>query len=192
MKILVPVDASEAALAPVTYLESLARAGVELEVLVLNVQPRFHRHVAQFTNQAARDSMRQERSREAMARAIEALSMRKIPFRAFAEVGNPAERIAAVAEREKVDEVMMGVGRHPAWLGAAYAQRRGESLPQTAARLRTERAACRLRETLDPPADVAAEAGFCDQSHMIRSFRAVLGRTPSEVAAEIAAPAVRN
>ena len=28
----------------------------------------------------------------------------------------PAERIAAVAEREKVDEVMMGVGRHPAWL----------------------------------------------------------------------------
>jgi nucleotide-binding universal stress UspA family protein len=116
MKILVPVDASEAALAPVTYLESLARAGVELEVLVLNVQPRFHRHVAQFTNKAARDSMRQERSREAMARAIEALSLRKIPFRAFAEVGNPAERIAAVAEREKVDEVMMGVGRHPAWL----------------------------------------------------------------------------
>lgn len=116
MKILVPVDASEAALAPVAYLESLARAGVELEVLVLNVQPRFHRHVAQFTNKAARDSMRQERSREAMARAIEALSMRNIPFRAFAEVGNPAERIAAVAEREKVDEVMMGVGRHPAWL----------------------------------------------------------------------------
>lgn len=116
MKILVPVDASEAALAPVAYLESLARAGVALEVLVLNVQPRFHRHVAQFTNKAARDSLRQERSREAMARAIEALSVRQVPFRAFAEVGNPAERIAAVAEREKVDEVMMGVGRHPAWL----------------------------------------------------------------------------
>ena len=116
MKILVPVDASEAALAPVAYLESLVRAGVPLEVLVLNVQPRFHRHVAQFTSKAARDGMRQERSREAMGRAIEALSMRKIPFRAFAEVGNPAERIAAVAEREKVDEVMMGVGRHPAWL----------------------------------------------------------------------------
>jgi nucleotide-binding universal stress UspA family protein len=32
------------------------------------------------------------------------------------EVGMPAERIAAVAEREQVDEIMMGVGRHPAWL----------------------------------------------------------------------------
>ena len=30
MKILVPVDASEAALAPFSYLESLARAGVAL------------------------------------------------------------------------------------------------------------------------------------------------------------------
>jgi nucleotide-binding universal stress UspA family protein len=51
-----------------------------------------------------------------MARAIEALALKNIPFRAFAEIGKPAERIAAIAERERVDEVMMGVGRHPAWL----------------------------------------------------------------------------
>ncbi len=116
MKILVPVDASVAALAPIDYLETLARSGVQLEVLVLNVQPRFHRHVAHFTSRAARDGVRAERSRTAMAKAIEALSVRNIPFRALAEVGTPAERIAAVAEREKVDEIMMGVGRHPAWL----------------------------------------------------------------------------
>lgn len=116
MKILVPVDASEAALAPLSYLESLARAGVPLEVLVVNVQPRFHRHVAQFSTRAARDELRAERSRAAMARAIEALALKDIPFRAFAEAGSPAERIAAIAERERVDEVMMGVGRHPAWL----------------------------------------------------------------------------
>jgi nucleotide-binding universal stress UspA family protein len=116
MKILVPVDASDAALAPMAYLEALARSGVKLEVLLMNVQPRFHRHVSQFTSRAARDGLRAERSRAAMARAIEALSLRNIPFRAFAEVGQPAERIAAVAEREQVDEVMMGVGRHPAWL----------------------------------------------------------------------------
>ena len=116
MKILVPVDASAAALAPIEYLETLARSGVKLEVLVMNVQPRFHKHVARFTSRAARDSVRAERSRAAMANAIEALSLRSIPFRAFAEVGTPSERIAAVAEREQVDEVMMGVGRHPAWL----------------------------------------------------------------------------
>jgi hypothetical protein len=31
-------------------------------------------------------------------------------------VGRPAARIAAVAEREQVDEIMLGVGRHPQWL----------------------------------------------------------------------------
>ena len=116
MKVLVPVDSSNAALAPIAHLNSLARAGVELEVLVLNVQPRFHRHVAQFTSRASRDELRQERSRQAMARAIEALSRTRLPFRALCEVGQAAERIAAVAEREQVDEIMMGVGRHPGWL----------------------------------------------------------------------------
>ena len=116
MKVLIPVDSSRAALAPVEHLARLARSGVELEVLVMNVQPRFHRHISQFSSRRARDELRVERSRAAMARAIEALSLAGLPFRAFAEVGTPAERIAAVAERERVDEVMMGVGRHPGWL----------------------------------------------------------------------------
>jgi nucleotide-binding universal stress UspA family protein len=39
-----------------------------------------------------------------------------IPFRALSEVGSPAERIASLAEAEDVDEIVMGVGRHPRWL----------------------------------------------------------------------------
>ena len=116
MKVLVPVDASTVALAPIAHLQRLRRSGVESEVLLLNVQPRFHRHIAQFTSRRARDLLRQERSQLAMARAIEALSHTQLRWRAFAEVGRPAERIAAVAEREQVDEVMMGTGRHPQWL----------------------------------------------------------------------------
>ena len=116
MKILVPVDASAIALAPIAHLQALGRTGVELEVLLLNVQPRFHRHIAQFTSRRARDALRQERSQLAMARAIEALSHTRLRWRAFTEVGRPAERIAAVAERESVDEIMLGVGRHPQWL----------------------------------------------------------------------------
>ena len=38
-------------------------------------------------------------------------------------------------------------------------------------------------------ADVALEAGFCDQSHMNRSFKLLLGCTPAEVRRERAAPA---
>jgi nucleotide-binding universal stress UspA family protein len=116
MKILVPVDSSSAALAPIAHLQALARSGIAIELLVLNVQPRFHRHIAQFSSRRSRDALREERSRIAMARAIEALSRTRLPYRVFCEVGRPAQRIAAVAEREQVDEIMMGVGRHPGWL----------------------------------------------------------------------------
>ena len=35
-----------------------------------------------------------------------------------------------------------------------------------------------------PAAQVAAAAGFCDQSHMHRAFRGLVGRTPLEVRIE--------
>ena len=110
MKVLVPVDSSKAALAPISQLAALNRAGVEIEALVLNVQPRFRQHVAQFTSRAAREALRAERAAEAMARAIEALSAAGWPTSVIARNGTPA------AESEQVDEIMMGVGRHPAWL----------------------------------------------------------------------------
>jgi nucleotide-binding universal stress UspA family protein len=116
MKVLVPVDGSTAALAPIAHLEWLARAGVRLEVRLLNVQPRFHMHIAQFTPCTMRQAFRAERSAAALGGAIDRLLAARIPFAAICELGPPAERIAAVAERERVDEIMIGVGRHPAWL----------------------------------------------------------------------------
>lgn len=116
MKILIPVDASQAALAPVDRLAALQRRGARHEALVLNVQPRFHRHISGFTRKADRDALRAERSRAAMAEAIERLSDAGVALRAMTDLGRPAERIAAIAEAERVDEVMIGVGRHPAWL----------------------------------------------------------------------------
>ena len=116
MKVLVPVDGSQAALAALLHVGSLSHSGIGVETLLLNVQPRFHRHVSQFTSRAARDSLRAERSAAAMAPAIEALSRLRLPFRAVSELGDVAWRIAAVAEREQVDEIVMGTGRHPQWL----------------------------------------------------------------------------
>lgn len=72
----------------------------------------------------------------------------------------------------------------PAWLTQAYRRATGEGLPQTLMRKRVERAALLLRGSGHVAAEVAIESGFCDQSHMIRSFRQLLGRTPSKVCAE--------
>jgi len=71
--------------------------------------------------------------------------------------------------------------RHPSWLGTAYRRATGEGLMEAAARFRLERAARLLRETDQPGVCIALEAGFCDQSHMNRTFRRLLGRLPSEV-----------
>ena len=49
--------------------------------------------------------------RAAMAQAIERLSQAGIAVRAIAEVGIVAERIAAVATAERVDEILIGTGR---------------------------------------------------------------------------------
>lgn len=73
------------------------------------------------------------------------------------------------------------LGRHPSWLGTAYRRMTGEGILTTAARLRVERATHLLRETSLSCVQVAVEAGFCDQSHMNRTFRRVLGRVPSAV-----------
>ncbi|HUA80337.1 MAG TPA: AraC family transcriptional regulator [Dyella sp.] len=82
---------------------------------------------------------------------------------------------------KKVSDLARAASMHPAWLGAAYKQAAGEGLVDTAARFRVERATRLLRETSLPYVDVAIEAGFCDQSHMIRTFRRILGRRPSAV-----------
>ena len=73
------------------------------------------------------------------------------------------------------------IGLHPSYVGSAYRKACGGRLQETVARIRVERAARQLRETDTSFAFAALEAGFCDQSHMNRSFGRVLGRPPSAV-----------
>ena len=70
------------------------------------------------------------------------------------------------------------------YLARAYRAAVGEGIHESARRRRVERAAILLRRTDTPLVDVALSSGFCDQSHMNRCFRAVLGRTPVAVRAE--------
>jgi AraC family transcriptional regulator len=98
--------------------------------------------------------------------------------------------IGAMSRRVRQDpsltigEMAHEVRRHPSWAGLAYRDASGEGLAETAARLRVEGATRLLRETDEPLSSIALAAGFCDQSHMNRSFRRVLGRAPTAVRAE--------
>jgi AraC family transcriptional regulator len=70
---------------------------------------------------------------------------------------------------------------HPAWLARAYLHATGESIQATSRRHKVERALALIRSTSLPLAQIAADVGFCDQSHMVRCFHAVIGRAPSVV-----------
>jgi AraC family transcriptional regulator len=81
----------------------------------------------------------------------------------------------------KISELAREASRHPSWVGSAYRHATGEGLQETAARFRVEQATRLLRETSQSYVSIALESGFCDQSHMNRTFRRVLGRSPAAV-----------
>jgi AraC-like DNA-binding protein len=111
----------------------------------------------------------------------------------FAKVGSPTPArapswLAAVRGAISVDAISTAqlarqLHLHPAWLARAYLHATGESIQATIRRYKVERAMGLIRRTRLPLAQIAAEAGFCDQSHMVRSFHAVLGRAPNAVRA---------
>jgi len=67
---------------------------------------------------------------------------------------------------------------HPAWLARRYREATGEGLHETLRRKRVEHALISLRYSDMSLAEIALDAGFCDQPHMNRCFRQVLGRSP--------------
>lgn len=80
--------------------------------------------------------------------------------------------------------VAQELGLHPSWFAQAYRAAAGEGVRQTVMRRRVEAAMQLFRTSGVEAAEIAVAAGFYDQSHMIRCFKAVLGRTPSRGGAE--------
>ena len=80
-----------------------------------------------------------------------------------------------------VDRLARRLGVSQAWLSRAYRTWKGEGLGRTLRRRRVGAAAQMLAAADLGLAEVAAAAGFCDQSHMNRAFRTVVGRTPAQV-----------
>jgi AraC family transcriptional regulator len=88
-----------------------------------------------------------------------------------------AEFVDGVASEDLAREA----GVHPVHLAASFRKHFGETVGERVQRKRVELAARLLTSTADMPiADVAAETGFADQSHLTRTFKKITGRTPGE------------
>jgi AraC family transcriptional regulator len=88
-------------------------------------------------------------------------------------------RVEGAAAR--TDRLAKRCGVSKPWLARAYRHWHGEGLAEALRRRRVAAAAILLESGDMPLAEVAAEAGFYDQSHMNRAFKRLVGRTPAAV-----------
>ena len=83
-----------------------------------------------------------------------------------------------VPDQPSLVELAATVGRHPNHVARAFRREYGLTVAEYARSLRLEWARTRLALDDTPLAQVAAEAGFADQSHFTRAFRRHAGVTP--------------
>ena len=79
----------------------------------------------------------------------------------------------------RIDQIAAEVGVHPAHLARAFRQRYHEPIGAYVRRRRLEWAAARLVAGEDSLPAIALSAGFADQSHFTRAFKAWSGATPA-------------
>ena len=87
--------------------------------------------------------------------------------------------VAVLAERLDV---------HPVSLARAFRKHRGYAVGEAIRRRRVEIALRLIGDSARPLADVALDSGFCDQSHMNRALKVMVGITPRQyrrLAAEV-------
>jgi AraC family transcriptional regulator len=86
---------------------------------------------------------------------------------------------ARLADRIGLGELAEVAGVHPTYLARAFRAHYGLSVGEYGRRLRLAWAAAELARGEKPLAEIAASAGFADQSHFTRVFRRQVGTTPA-------------
>jgi AraC family transcriptional regulator len=86
---------------------------------------------------------------------------------------------ARLADRIGLGELAEVVGVHPTYLARAFRAHYGFSVGEYGRRLRLGWAAAELARGEKSLAEIAAGAGFADQSHFTRVFRRQVGTTPA-------------
>ena len=88
--------------------------------------------------------------------------------------------------RVRASEVARECGIHPSYLAELFRSRQGTSVGEWVRNRRLEFVRDALRRLPTPIADIAFQAGFADQSHLTRLFRARFGVPPAEYRRRVA------
>lgn len=111
LKVLVPVDGSANALRAVRHTIGEYQRHHELEVHLLNVQPRLSRYVTRFLSRYDRETWQQQHATNAMANAKTLLVDAGVPHETHAVAGDSAGEICRAATRLNIHHIVMGTAR---------------------------------------------------------------------------------
>ena len=111
LKVLIPVDGSTNALRAVRHTVSEFQRHHELEVHLLNVQPRLSRYLTRFLSRADRETWQQEQAANAMASAQTLLAASSVPHKTHVATGDNATEICRAATDLNIHHIVMGRAR---------------------------------------------------------------------------------
>lgn len=101
-----------------------------------------------------------------------------VPLRLCGESSSSSSS-GATSDALSLGAISEATGRDPAHICRTFRASFGVSITEFTKMLRVRRACVLLRTTSRPIASIAFDTGFCDQAHLTRAFRAVLGATPA-------------
>ena len=111
LKVLIPVDGSANSLQAVRHVANRFLEDSGMEVHLLHVRTPFSRHVSQFSGKRNREAYHQEMAARALKPAQELLNHHGVPHASHVELGSKAETIDRVAQRLRVNQIVMGTAR---------------------------------------------------------------------------------
>lgn len=110
-KILVPIAGADNSNLVIPHLIREFRSNPNLQIHLLNVQPRFSAYVGRFIGRNDRMEYSQSQGKLALESAVQALEAAKVPFNQHIEVGDRAELIAQKANDLCCDHIVMSTAR---------------------------------------------------------------------------------
>ena len=110
-RILVPVDGSPNSQHAVRHVIDQFKKNSALEVHLLNIQPPFSRHIANFVSRKTRQEYHREQSEKALREVRRTLEHFGVPYSVHVELGDKAELIANIARRLRCDQIVMSTAR---------------------------------------------------------------------------------
>ena len=111
LKVLVPVDGSDNALRAVRHAIAEYQRSHDLELHLLNVQPRLSRHIAQFVSRHDRQSWHRDQANASLAGAVAVLDKAGVPHQTHWALGDRADEICRMARDLGVHHIVMGAAR---------------------------------------------------------------------------------